>query len=64
MIHTPQSQIRNLISLIQRERKLVRKIIQAANDLKAASGDPSPTLLQAAKNLEKAISDYQKDVSS
>ena len=62
MIDTLQSQLRQLITQQQRERTLTRVIIDAAQNLKDVSGDPSCFLLAAARVLDKAISDYEREV--
>ena len=59
---SPQTEIRQLQDQLHRERKLVQRIIDAAQDLKAVSGDPTPFLLQAARDLQKAINAYYQEV--
>lgn len=62
MIDTPQSAERKLKDIIQRERQLTLVIIDAAQDLKAVAGDPNQYLLEAARNLERAIAAYYREV--
>lgn len=62
MINAPQFHKRSIIKQIQHERQLTRDIIDAAQDLKAVAGDPSPFLLEAARVLEKAIAAYYQEV--
>lgn len=53
---------RHLVSQVKRERELTRAIIEAAQDLKAVAGDPSPFLLEAARTLERTIAAYYQEV--
>lgn len=61
MIETNKAHIRHLVAQLRQERQLTRAIINAAQDLKAVAGDPSPFLLEAARKLESAIAAYYQE---
>ena len=62
MIDTSQTEIRKLTEIIQRERRLAASVIDAALDLRAVSGDPGALLLAAARALDRAITNYYREV--
>jgi hypothetical protein len=58
LIDTNETRIKKLSDQLQTERRLTKTIIDAALNLKTLSGNPSQALLDAARQLEKAIHAY------